>query len=77
DPEAQNIVSNAVPCRWHFNPPAAPHFGGLWEAAVKSMKTHFKRVIGTQLLTFEEMCTITQRIESILNYLLIIILYYN
>jgi hypothetical protein len=25
-------------CDWKFTPPHEPHFGRLWEAAVKSMK---------------------------------------
>ncbi|XP_021955592.1 uncharacterized protein LOC110851951 [Folsomia candida] len=52
---------------WHFNPPAFPHFGGLWEAGGKSVKFHLRRIMGTQRLTFEEMTTITSQIESILN----------
>lgn len=52
---------------WVFNPPNAPEFGGLWEAAVKSCKFHLKRVIGTIVLTFEEMSTILVRVESVLN----------
>ncbi|XP_071579066.1 uncharacterized protein [Temnothorax nylanderi] len=53
--------------QWHFNPPAAPHFGGLWEAAVKSMKRHLRRVIGETTLTFEEMTTFLAEVEACLN----------
>ncbi|XP_078052010.1 uncharacterized protein LOC144478151, partial [Augochlora pura] len=52
---------------WHFIPPSAPHFGGLWEAAVKSFKNHLKRVVGAELLTFENLNTLIIDIEAILN----------
>ena len=52
---------------WHFNPAAAPNFGGLWEAAVKSTKHHLKRVIGEHKLTFEEFTTLLAQIEACLN----------
>lgn len=52
---------------WHFIPPAAPHFGGLWESTVKLFKHHFKRVIGELLFTFEELNTFVIEIEGILN----------
>lgn len=52
---------------WHFIPPRAPNFGGLWEAAIKSTKFHLKRVIGNTTLTYEEMATVLAQIESCLN----------
>ena len=52
---------------WHTIPDRAPHFGGLWEAAVKSVKFHLKRVIGEQALTYEEMLTVTCQVEACLN----------
>ncbi|XP_029674528.1 uncharacterized protein LOC115242404 [Formica exsecta] len=53
--------------RWCFNPPPAPHFGGLWEAAVKSFKHHLRRVLGESTLTYEEMSTLLAQIEACLN----------
>ncbi|XP_059217585.1 uncharacterized protein LOC131994736 [Stomoxys calcitrans] len=52
---------------WSFIPPYAPHMGGLWEAAVKSMKTHLKKVAASHTLTFEELTTLLIMVESILN----------
>lgn len=52
---------------WHFIPPASPHFGGLWEAGIKSIKHHLKRVVGDSTLTFEELSTVLYQIEACLN----------
>nr|XP_033204626.1 uncharacterized protein LOC117165315 [Bombus vancouverensis nearcticus] len=52
---------------WRFIPPQSPHFGGLWEAAVKSFKHHFRRVAGHELLTFEQFNTLIIEIEAVLN----------
>lgn len=52
---------------WKFNPPYAPHFGGKWEAAVKSTKYHLKRVLKDTVLTYEEMATVIIQIEAVLN----------
>ena len=53
--------------QWHSTPERAPHFGGLWEAAVKSAKRHLKRVIGAQKMTYEEFSTVEAQVEACLN----------
>uniref|UniRef100_A0A8D9B3Q3 Integrase catalytic domain-containing protein n=1 Tax=Cacopsylla melanoneura TaxID=428564 RepID=A0A8D9B3Q3_9HEMI len=62
---AQEMLENRI--EWKFNPPLSPHFGGIFESNVKSFKTHFLKVIGTQLLTYEEFLTCTVEIEGLLN----------
>ena len=57
---AQNI-------EWKLIPERAPHFGSLWEAAVKSMKFHLKRVIANTKFTFKEFTTILTQVEACLN----------
>ncbi|XP_046976652.1 uncharacterized protein LOC124542811 [Vanessa cardui] len=52
--------------QWHFIPAYSPNFGGLWEAGVKSIKYHMKRIL-TTYLTFEEMTTVLCQIEAVLN----------
>ncbi|XP_026827674.1 uncharacterized protein LOC113562437 [Ooceraea biroi] len=61
-----NVLANDGTC-WKFNPPAAPHCGGKWEAGVKSTKHHLKRIIGDTVLTYEEFATLLAQIEAVLN----------
>lgn len=68
--ETQNNIKSHcqfLRVEWEFIPPSAPHFGGVWEAGVKSFKHHLYRVIKDHILTFEEMTTLLTRIEAVLN----------
>lgn len=53
--------------RWLFNAPSSPNFNGLVEAAIKSAKTHVKRVLGEARLTFEELATFFTKVEAVMN----------
>ena len=66
----QNIISDfcsAQHIQWRYTPEKAPHFGGLWESAVKSMKYHLKRTTANIKLTFEECATVISQVEACLN----------
>lgn len=52
---------------WHFITPSAPFQGGLWEAAVKSMKHHLRRVMGAQKYSYEILSTLLAEVEACLN----------
>ena len=52
---------------WHFIPDRAPHFGGIWEAAVKAAKHCLKGAVGKTMLSFEEITTVFCQAESCMN----------
>lgn len=62
---AEHLAQNGT--NWHFIPPRSPNFGGLWEAGIKSVKHHLRRVIGDTKLTYEELSTLLAQIEACLN----------
>lgn len=55
--EIENLLANDR-TTWHHIPASAPNFGGLWEASVKLIKFHLKRVPGNTILTYEEMSSL-------------------
>ncbi|XP_055543518.1 uncharacterized protein LOC129729062 [Wyeomyia smithii] len=66
----QNLVTRSFEednITFKFIPPRSPNFGGLWEAAVKSMKKHLRCTIGNVVLYYDEFLTLLTQIESCLN----------
>lgn len=53
--------------QFHFIPPRSPHFGGLWESAVKVAKQLLIRHTNAASLTFEELNTVVTQIEAVMN----------
>lgn len=64
--EIQHWVHNSG-TKWQFITPSAPHEGGIWEAAVKSMKHHLKRVMGPQKYSLMGITTLLASVEACLN----------
>ncbi|BFG03085.1 uncharacterized protein DMAD_02427 [Drosophila madeirensis] len=52
---------------FHFIPPRSPHFGGLWESAVKVAKQLLVRSFNSTALNYEELVTAIAQAEAVMN----------
>ena len=55
------------PITWKFNPPSAPHFGGVFEALMKSAKKAIKIILGDADIRDEELHTAICGAEEMIN----------
>lgn len=65
-PELQQLLAKRQ-ISFHYNPPAAPHFGGAWEREIRSVKAALYATLGSETVTEEVLRTILIEIEAIMN----------
>ena len=53
--------------KWSFNPPASPHFGGVFESMIKSVKRALVGTLAKASLTDEELATAFVYAEDFVN----------
>ena len=61
----ESMVKKGI--NWKFNPPSAPHHGGVWERLVRSFKHTFYAIFGNRRLTDEILTTVFCPVEQSLN----------
>lgn len=54
-------------CKWYFNPPAAPHMGGVWERQIQTVKKNLYEVLKEKYPQEHALKTIFCEIEFIVN----------
>lgn len=65
DTACANVFTNAR-TRWRFNPPSAPHMGGVWERMVRSVKQVMSE-LNTGRMNDETLLTVITEAEEIVN----------
>ena len=71
----QNLDQEKIVCQtskyqqitWKFNPPSAPHFGGVFESLIKSAKKAIKIILGDADIRDEELHSAICGAEEMLN----------
>ena len=53
--------------QWHFNPPASPHMGGVWERMVQCVKRALYAILKNRVVPQEVLRTTLIEIEALLN----------
>ena len=53
--------------KWTFNPPGAPHFGGVWERLLQSCKKAMYNIFGNTSLKEDTLRTVLCIVEQLLN----------
>ena len=53
--------------KWTFNPPYAPHFGGVFETMIKAAKRAVMTILGNADVTDQELMTAFTGAEALIN----------
>jgi hypothetical protein len=62
----ENFLTKGM-TQWHFNPPYAPHMGGVWERMVQSTKRALYAILHGRTVTQEVLRTSLIEVESLIN----------
>ena len=66
----QNSKIKGLTCqriKWTFNPPSAPHFGGVFETMIKAAKRAILAILGNADVNDEELMTAFTGAEALIN----------
>ena len=61
----ESLISQGI--KWSFNPPSAPHFGGVFETMIKAAKRAIFAILGNADVNDEELMTAFTGAESLIN----------
>ncbi|XP_004210729.1 uncharacterized protein LOC101235877 [Hydra vulgaris] len=62
-----NEATSHVDTKWHFDPPAAPHFGGVYEIIIKAAKRAIYSQLGNADIVDEELITAFVGAKGLIN----------